>query len=310
MKKLSANEFHEIRRWMYRNARPVDLAIWQYHFEGGSKDAVLLALSAYQNSDGGFGLALEADSWNPNSSPYTTGTAIEILKEIGFSDLHHPLVQGILAYLDSGAYFSEKGWPFTIPTNSDYPHAPWWTYNEDTNTEYGFFCTSVLVGFLLRYADKASGLYAKALAISDSMVGTILKSEQVDVHDLQGYCGFLGALRQTGLDDRYDCALFESKLIKFVYNSIERDPAKWPSYSMRPSMYIDSPGSLFYAGNEDVVENELEYILNSRKAQGVWDISWSWAEYPAEFAVSANWWKALWATRNLMLLKAFDRIEA
>jgi len=67
---LTAADFQSIRRWMYRNARPLDLARWQYHFENGGKDSVLKGLSVFQNEDGGFGHALEADSWNPNSSPH------------------------------------------------------------------------------------------------------------------------------------------------------------------------------------------------------------------------------------------------
>lgn len=61
--------FEKARQFVYRNARPVDLARWQYHFEGGSREAVLTALACYQNPDGGFGHALEADAWNPNSTP-------------------------------------------------------------------------------------------------------------------------------------------------------------------------------------------------------------------------------------------------
>lgn len=108
MRKLSTIDFQEIRFWMYRNARPIDLAIWQYHFDKGSKEAILSALSAYQNSDNGFGRALDADNWNPNSSPYTTGIAITILDEIKISDTQHPLVKGILAYLDNRVYFSSR----------------------------------------------------------------------------------------------------------------------------------------------------------------------------------------------------------
>ena len=54
--------FEKARTFVYRNARPLDLAIWQYHFENGSKEAVMHALSAYQNPDGGFGHGLEADN--------------------------------------------------------------------------------------------------------------------------------------------------------------------------------------------------------------------------------------------------------
>lgn len=74
--------FQNARKFIYRNARPLDLARWQYHFENGSAEAVINALSYYQNDDGGFGYALEADAWNPNSSPIQTWTATEILREI------------------------------------------------------------------------------------------------------------------------------------------------------------------------------------------------------------------------------------
>ena len=72
---LSQSDFQAIRRWMYRCARPVELALWQFHFEGGPREAVLTALSAFQNPDGGIGHALEADCWNTASAPIQTGDA-------------------------------------------------------------------------------------------------------------------------------------------------------------------------------------------------------------------------------------------
>ena len=50
--------FEKARTFMYRNARPLDMARFQYHFEDGSKEAVMRALSYYQNEDGGFGHAV------------------------------------------------------------------------------------------------------------------------------------------------------------------------------------------------------------------------------------------------------------
>jgi hypothetical protein len=55
--KLLLEDYEVIRRWMYRNARPLDLARWNFHFEKGGIPPVLEALSAYQNEDGGFGHA-------------------------------------------------------------------------------------------------------------------------------------------------------------------------------------------------------------------------------------------------------------
>ena len=37
------------RNFIYRNARPLDVARWRYLFENGSSDDVINALAAYQN---------------------------------------------------------------------------------------------------------------------------------------------------------------------------------------------------------------------------------------------------------------------
>ena len=119
--------FERARKFVLRNARPVDCARWACLFEGGSESAVLTTLGAYQNPDGGFGHALEADAWNPNSSPIQTWAATEVLFEAlgaGGIDKRHPLVQGIIRYLVSGADFNGRTWANVVPTNDDDAHAP------------------------------------------------------------------------------------------------------------------------------------------------------------------------------------------
>ena len=43
---MNPSTWSAARTFIYRNARPLDLARWQYHFEGGRKEAVLDALLA------------------------------------------------------------------------------------------------------------------------------------------------------------------------------------------------------------------------------------------------------------------------
>ena len=136
--------FEKARVFVYRNARPLDLARWQYHFENGSKEAVLTALAAYQNEDGGFGHALEPDAWNPNSAPIQTWTATEILREIYFTDNTHPIIAGILRYLDSGAEFTGHFWYNAPGSNNDYPHAPWWHTESDSTCHNDYNPTACL----------------------------------------------------------------------------------------------------------------------------------------------------------------------
>lgn len=138
---------------MYRNARPLDLARWQYAFEDGQADAILAALAAYQCADGGFGHALEADNWNPNASPYTTGVATDILHELNLYDAGHPIVNEILTFLADTPFRTDNDWPFTIPSNDAFPHAPWWTYSEDANKMNGFNPSATLISYIFSAAN-------------------------------------------------------------------------------------------------------------------------------------------------------------
>jgi hypothetical protein len=313
MKKLSLEDYQEIKLWIYRNARPIELALWKYYFENGRKEAVISALSFYQNDDGGFGHALEADNWNPNSSPYQVLRAINILKDIEFDDKEHPILQGIFKFLESGAYCLENGWYFNIPSNNDYPHAPWWNFNMEANKVEGIGITAELAGFIFRNTNANSEIYRKALTFSDILISKLNSVESYGDMGIGGYCILLDSIKQANLTLRFDCSFLLERLSKLVYNSIERDISKWIHYSVRPSEYISSTESIFYKENEDIVSKELDYIIETRPQNGVWDITWSWFEnnekYAKEFAISENWWKASKAIEKINFLKNFNRID-
>ena len=149
--------YEQARNFIYKNARPLDIARWKYLFENGSREDVLIALAVYQNEDGGFGNSLEPDCWNPNSSPIQTWVATEIIKEINLNDKNHPTIQGILNYLSSGKDFDGHTWSNTVATNNDYPHAPWWNFETFKETSYN--PTACFIGFILKFADKNSKLF-------------------------------------------------------------------------------------------------------------------------------------------------------
>ena len=304
---LEPDEYKQIRTWMYRNARPLELARWQYHFENGNAKPVLETLAHFQNEDGGFGNALEPDLWNPASSPYVTEMAIDVFRELDLYDPSHPMVKKALEFLDSGAYFGETGWLFTIPSNSDHPHAPWWTYSEETNRQNGYHTTGGLTGYILRCDVAAGGLYHKALSVADGMMDKLLSDGTLDIHEVRACGTFLNDVIKAGLENRFDVATLRTRLCALVNASIERDPAKWPFYSMRPTQFIDSKKNPFYPGNEAIVETEMDVLLSSRNQEGVWNITWKWEEYPREFAISERWWQGYWAIRNLLFLRQFGR---
>jgi len=313
MKKISKKAFEEIRLWIYRNSRQLDLAMWQYEFENGNKDNVISALFHYQNEDGGFGNALEPDCWNPNSTPYTTLNAISKLYNIYFTDMSHPIMQGIIRFFECGKHFTGDGWLFSVPSNNDYPCAPWWIYDPKANEYEHKGVTLGIVCFVLEFVDTESELYKKAFSLASKLLSKLEEPDNLGDMGISGYCMLLEKIKQLDLANQFDMDFHSVAIKKLVNEAIVRDVSKWGKYSVRPSQFITTPDSQFFEGNEDIVEKELDYLIDTRPDNGVWGITWQWWEnyekYPKEFAISENWWKADKAISTLKLLRSFGRLD-
>lgn len=306
---LTAHDYGAIRRWMYRNARPLDLARWRYHFERGAREDVLLALAAYQNADGGMGHALEADSWNPYSTPIQCSAAIEVLREVGVPDKKYPLVSGLLHYLASKSNFVDGRWLNTVPSNNDYPHASWW-HNDSVSTSHSEFNPSaILAGFILECAERDSEVYRLGLDIAHELATSFMRDSRLALHPLLCMVDLLGAITRSGLEPAFDYDFLVGLASERILDLVQQDAELWSSYGCRPSHFVRSPAHPLYAELEDLVDKELEYLVSNRNAEGVWNITWSWAAYPREFAISERWWEGDAAIRNVLFLDAFGRIE-
>ena len=75
--------FDHAETFIWSNARLLERRLFAYHFRGGARQAVLAALRAYQNEDGGFGQALEPDIRCPDSQPVPVQHALEIMDAVG-----------------------------------------------------------------------------------------------------------------------------------------------------------------------------------------------------------------------------------
>jgi len=226
MKKLSLEDFHKLRRLVYRWATPLIFAQWRCAFERDDPEDVLSILACYQNEDGGFGHALEANSWNPNSSPYITSFAIGVIEGLfglnySFADRNHPVLRGILKYLASGAHATETGWlgMADVPSNNDYSHAPWFHY--DPSAPPGETDPKGIVAFILKYGEKDSALYRKALEIEKTL------PKERPIPDLSHY-----------------------------------DPAHFICWEPMPTDIVDSPDSPLYPAYKDLVDAEMDGIVD------------------------------------------------
>ncbi len=304
------NLYAMARSFVYRNARPIDIARWQYHFENGSNESVLTALAAYQNDDGGFGHALEPDAWNPHSSPIQTWAATEILREIGFADPAHPIIKGILRYLDSGKSFDGHFWYNVIKSNNDYPHAPWWRTESDSACHNDYNPTACLAGFIIRFSDKDSELFRLGCRIAKEASNSYMAQYLLDdMHTAACFVRLTQYCKEAGATDVIDIVTLEEKLRKQVKHSITQNTAEWESgYICKPSQFFGSHDSIFFNDNKEIAEYECEYIVKSQLDDGSWGIPWNWADYPEEWAISKNWWKTNAAILNLLYLKGLGKM--
>ena len=295
--------------WMYRNARPIDFARYQFHFENGSQQAVLNALATYQNEDGGFGHALEADSWNPHSAPIQTWAAMEILKEIGVTKCSHPIIQGILKYLASGSDFNGRCWANTIPTNNDYPHAPWWTADQQSAEAIGYNPTAYFAGFILAYADSDSELYQLGAKVAQEAVAHFLaQQEPTEMHVLSCYIGLFEYCETAQLNNKFfDLKALQDKIEQEIVVTVTADTAKWETdYVCKPSHLIKSPKSSFYPAIKELAQYETKFILKQQNEDGTWPVPWDWQGYEEHWPVAKVWWQGDIIVKNLLYLQAFN----
>ena len=96
--KLSKEAFERAGNFVKQYGRPLEVARFAYHFEGGPADVVGAQLSSYQNRDGGFGHGLEPDLRTKNSSALATSVAFQMIREIPNHNLDE-MIQAAVAYL-------------------------------------------------------------------------------------------------------------------------------------------------------------------------------------------------------------------
>ena len=53
-----------------------------------------------------------------------TWAAAQSIREVDLKEKEHPIIVGILRYLENTKYFDRPIWTNSIPSNEAYPHAP------------------------------------------------------------------------------------------------------------------------------------------------------------------------------------------
>lgn len=277
-------------KFVIQNARPLELAIYKYFFENESNQFVIDELSKFQNSNGGFGHALEPDFFNPNSSPIATNDAIITLCRINALDRDTDIVKGIVRYLESHNSFNEdkKRWLFAIDSNKDYPHAIWWEKKGDGISKFNPSIS--LAAFMVCYGNRTS-LYEEIIKEGFEYLQT---GEEISGDDINCYLLAYELLTANSINDIVDLDAFKDLLCKAIGNCICKDTEK---YDVE---YVPMPSVIFAGRYLDFITPKIKPLITAekdilsklQKEDGGFDISWKWyTPYSEEYEQARAWWR-------------------
>lgn len=309
MKMMTPESFAAARGYIMSHGRPLDQARFTYHFEDGDAAAVIQALAAFQNDDGGFGQALEPDLRTPASSAIATATGLAILREVDPA-AGEPLVSGAVRYLLDSFDDAEKVWPIVPPAVEDAPHAPWWNWAESSSSFDGFRINprASILGHLYQFAAGQEPVASLLATAADSLLGYVESKHDDDLsmHDL---LSLLELVEADNVPETLRRTLLE-KLHRAAGRAVETDPARWTEYALQPLQIAPAPDSaLATAVDRSAVDANLDYVIRRQAADGSWNLPWSWDFVDAvAWAQAERDWKGFHAVNHLRILAAYGRI--
>lgn len=269
------------------------------NLESDTEKEIIRELQKYQNEDGGFGNSLEPDLRLPSSSAVATEFAINILNDLRVRDENVYL--SIVKYLESTYDKEKKYWLITPPEVDEYPRAIWWNHC-DVEQFSRLNPTATFIGFMYK---NAKGDTTIDLDWHINEINNYIKSkkiEEFEAHELLCIIRFKSYMPDSNQNE------IENKINQVIEHIIEKNPEKWVNYSPEPVKYITSREHSLYSKYYDLVDENLDFIINSMNSDRAWSPKHQWYQFDDIFLKSAKpEWAGFFTYENIKTLKAFGR---
>jgi len=310
MKRLSSEGYERARHFLMTQARPLDRALFAHHFDGAPAEAAVEELGRYQNSDGGFGHALEPDVRTPASSALATGIALELMAELGCPTTHR-LVRSAIDYL-MNTFNEESGvWRVLPREANEHPHAPWWHDDEGSLARlFDHFLViprAQIVSLLYHYVDIMPAGWLKALAEK-----TVADIERIEPFGSGGGSDLTYTLMLAECENAPP-ALKHRLILRLraaAQTAVNRDPHQWEGYVISPLTIASRPQSLLAGLLWEDLQTNLDWLIGRQADDGAWDPNWNWGQfYPDIWESQAKpEWRGHLTLKNLYILRAYGRL--
>jgi hypothetical protein len=281
-------DFAAAEQFMLREARLLERLRFAYRFRRGSAEAVVSAVLAFRNDDGGFGNALESDLRGPSSQPVPLERALEILDEVGLLEagIALPACDWLVSVSND-----DGGVPFVLSSVEDGPHAPWW---ESTGESY-VNPTAGIAGLLHKHGVEHEWL----ATATESCFDALAELNHVGPDDAISVLTFLEHVPDRARADDVFARLRERILTELV----ALDPAA-EGYVKTPLEFAPHPDRLARRLFDDAtIVKHLDALEAKQQDDGGWPITW---EPPGTAAVSE--WRGVWTFKSLSVLRDYGRL--
>ncbi len=280
------------RGWAFiiANGRLLDRRAFEHRFEGGSSEAVVRAVDANANDDGGYGNAIEPDKLTPHSQPLDVDVALRTVCLLGLAPSE--AAQRTPGFLQSIA--DDAGMvPLLLPTVLDFPRA---SHYADVDDEASLTATAGIAASM-----HALGMRSPWLERATETCFRIIEASPPD--DAHRYFSVLRFLehvpdqdRATGLAERVGPGLVSARYFK-------TEPAA--AYGLSPLRFAPSPSSCWRALFDDTtIDGHLDALAAGQQDDGGWEFAWAAPSDASHLA-----WRCLHTLEAVSVLEAYGRMR-
>ena len=228
--------------------------------------------------------------------------ALRILREVG-APPGDARVSALVPYL-LRTFDSQKGYWHALPAEANRaPHAIWWEVRAESGkceVESAVFPTAAIAGYLQAYDSLLPAGFLPRITAS-SMHYLAAAPLDMKMPDVEALTELVRLVPQN--------AAAVEKLRDVLAKVVVQDRQKWDSYNVKPLTFVHTPESPLYAGPEEAVAANLDYLISTQEADGGWALTWSWADRdPAAWKVAEKEWRGVVTLENLETLDSFRRI--
>lgn len=316
LEKLPRKIFENVKKNFKKNARPLEQAIFSLIFENGTPQKVFDEILRYQNRDGGFGLGIEPDFHLPLSTPVATSIGLQHLHFLNteYSEKLTPnLKKEIEEHIEQALHslipsfdIDRKGWFAVRQEVNDYPHAPWWHWDENNrqtfvDTAWGN-PTIELTGYFYHYRNLIPEkqyqdfIQAQLRRVIEYFTQ---KTEFNSEHEL--FC----TVRCYWMLDEEQRRMILPNLQKGIKQIMVLDSSQWEKYVPKPLDFVNHPQkNPFEVPNSEINKN-LSWIIQKLTQNGLIEPNWEWRQYETFWKASKQYWSGILTQRYLRILKNF-----